>query len=439
MQSPFCDTLTSDWHKNPKIASLLAIIVVTMGVLIAARLDSPFSFDVDSHNYVDLAEGRIRAVVKPFTNRVLHPWIAGTVARTFQLSTDLSFLIVGILALIILVTTVTLIARSFVPHFLIPAILATPFLVDLFQDYYLPDLFHAALLGFFFLCLFHKKYWISLVVLFLLQMTRESTLLLAFIFILLTLSKGRWKISLGAITSTLLGIAVTNHLASLGQPNIHQMNDFLYLAAKVPYNFFKNTLGLIFWTDTFAINNPVKFPLEPLWQISLPEWVPSGAIHSVGFYAFDHSYPLITANLLLTTFGILPTLVLANLVRLRKQFFLESEIYLTTALLYGLLSFIIGPALGASVNRLIGYGWPCFWIALPALLHKYQQTDRKFYVKILAIHLLAAWFPFLLGVFSSRSALLSIPVLCLSLALQGITWREIQRSKFDPERIPEAE
>ena len=431
MHSPFLRNITRPFQSHPGAALILLILLISGVVLTAAWLDSPHPFDVDSHFYRDIAEGRISSVIKPFSYRILHPFITGLIASSLQLDTELSFLIVGILSLVILVTTVALIARSSIPYYGIAAILVTPFLLGLFQDYYLPDLFHAALLGLFLLCLVHEKHWLSLILLFALQITRESTVLLTVVLVVLSFSRKQWKLGLGSIFVTALGIAVTGHFASRGQSNIHEISNLLYLAAKIPYNFFKNLLGLVFWTNTFAVNNPARFPLEPMWQISLPGWVPSGAIHSVGFYTFDLSYPLITINLLLTTFGIMPALVLVYLSRMQKRLFTEGSLAISVALLYGLLSFVIGTSLGASVDRLIGYGWPCFWIACPFLLKQHHHDDRKFIIMFFLINLLAAWLPMLVGSFSSRSALLSIPVLCVSLIFHGFAWKGTIRSRID--------
>lgn len=411
-----------------RLSFFLVVSFATALVLIAAWLAPPSAFDVDSHYYIDLAEGRLASVIKPFSSRILHPYFVGTLARAFHLEVDTSFLIVSVLSLIALISAVTLIARSYLPHYLIAALLATPFLIDLFQDYYLPDLFHAALLGLFFLSLFYKKLWPSLVLLFLLQLTRESTLLLALLFVIISISRGRWKAGLGAIAAAVLGILVTSYFASLGGPNIHQIGTILYLAAKVPYNFLKNIIGLVLWTNTFALNNPVKFPLEPIWKMSLPGWLPSGAIDSIGIYTFDLTYPLITANVLLTTFGILPTILLACLAGKPKRLIGSSPLWVAVGLLYGSLSFLLGTSLGASVGRLVGYGWPVFWIALPALLDLMPSLDRKFRLGLLACHLLAAWLPLAIGSLTSRSALLSLPMLCLSLAIHGFAlWAALGR------------
>jgi len=61
---------------------------------------------------------------------------------------------------------------------------------------------------------------------------------------------------------------------------------------------------------------------------------------------------------------------------------MEAPIWVVIGLLYGLASFLIGPMLGASVNRLIGYGWPAFWLAVPFLASNYrwfpeQGSDRS--------------------------------------------------------------
>ena len=178
-------------------AFLWGILLVSVVVGIIAWLDSPYGFDVDSQHYIDIAEGRIYNVNKPFSNRILHPIVAGTIAKVAHLSTELSFLTIGILSLVVLLLAVFLVTKvaSSRPTVVI-AFLVTPFLVGLFQEYYLPDMFYAAILGLFFLCLGQHKLWWRLALLFLLYITRESTILLSLTVALISVYKRWWRMLL---------------------------------------------------------------------------------------------------------------------------------------------------------------------------------------------------------------------------------------------------
>jgi hypothetical protein len=58
----------------------------------------------------------------------------------------------------------------------------------------------------------------------------------------------------------------------------------------------------------------------------------------------------------------------------------------------------VGPALGNWVERLIGYGWPVFWIALPWLIARYYPPLTRRQIAVLAVNfLLVAWWPSLYG------------------------------------------
>jgi len=63
-------------------------------------------------------------------------------------------------------------------------------------------------------------------------------------------------------------------------------------------------------------------------------------------------------------FGVLPLLLY---IALRQGRFegARSDLLMRFCLLYGLISFAIGPLLGASVYRLVLQGWPAFLVALP--------------------------------------------------------------------------
>jgi len=93
------DTIDLPNHRGMTI--FLVILFLTAVMLIAAWLDSPYPFDVDSGFYIDPAEGRISTVIKPFTIWILHPWVVGKTARILQLETDLGFLSIGVLSLVI--------------------------------------------------------------------------------------------------------------------------------------------------------------------------------------------------------------------------------------------------------------------------------------------------------------------------------------------------
>jgi hypothetical protein len=338
---------------------LIAVLLVSLVVGMLVWLDPGDCRKGDSQYYVNMAEGRVHDVVKPFTNRVLHPAMAAAVRRAASIGTESSFLVIGVLSLLTLVTAVSWLARTAIPqvHFL-TALLLTPFLIGLSRQYCLPDMLHAAILGLVFLCLARDKLWPTLALLFFLYVTRESTILLSVTITAVGLYKRRWRLLLGTIIVTALGMGVVHHFSSLGQPNVHGTSDLAYMLLKIPYNFPKNVLGIVLWTNTLAAFDPIAFSDAPIMTMAVPDWLRCGAIRSVGVYAFDPLIPLSTLRILLTSFGVLPILVLADLAKYRKGVSSDVPVYVFVAIVYGLASFFLGTSLGASVGRLVGYGWP---------------------------------------------------------------------------------
>ena len=406
---------------------------------IIAWVGSTEDIYVDSPQYIEIAAGRIYNVNMPFSSRILHPIVAGALAKVAHINLASSFLTIGVLSLVVLLTAEFLVTKVAGLHpAVVVAFLLTPLLAGLLRQYFLPDLFYAALLGLFFLCLGqNNKLWWTLALLLLLYITRESTILLSLTVALISIYRRQWRMLVGVIIVTILGMAVSTYASSLGQPNIHAINNLLYILGKVPYNFSKNILGILLWTNTQAANNPIFYSNPPLLSITVPSWLPLGAIHSVGVYTFDPLYPVSLVSTLLTTFGVLPVLVLLDLVRYRRSVFNihnPSPIMLAS-LTYGLLSFFVGTFTGASFGRLVGYGWPAFWIASPLLIWKYHRGDTKFFLQFLSYHAAICWFPFLLSKTGIQPIPLFISSICLALVLYGLAITEIRRTWVNTNEI----
>src|SRR5471030_94266 len=158
-------------RKHSLLSCLLFSALVAMLVFAIAWLRRPYDFDVDSHWYIKIAEGHISEVIKPFSNRVLHPFAAALLQKLLHLSVDTSFLVVGTLSVVVFVASTMLMATSQISFAAAAILLASPFLLGLFEDYYLPDVLHAAILSLFILCLFLRRYFLSFVCLLLLAIT----------------------------------------------------------------------------------------------------------------------------------------------------------------------------------------------------------------------------------------------------------------------------
>jgi len=389
---------------------ILSILLSAIIVIISWQ-DIPYN-STDSHWYIQLAQGQNDEVVKPFSYRVLHPYLVGTVSRLFGLSLDTSFLIIGVISLLVLCVTTTLSIIQITPKPLfVILLLFSCFLYYMFRDYYLPDLFHAALLSIFFFLLITDKLWFALVILPFLQITRESTILLSIITILVSFYKRKFKFAFVALLVIVFGIIISSFYGNLGQPNIHDANTLIYAGLKVFYNFAKNILGVVLWTDTLA-SQPGLFPADPLFTFKLPEWLPAGSMEMAGIYSFDPIFPISTFVLLLTLFGLAPVFLMLAIIQKKKNILYDSPAWVLILVVYGLIAFLLGPMLGASVQRLIGYGWPLFWIGFPYIMDNYYKftTGEQIFLYILSLAI--CWIPYILGIFSF-SILLSTLLLAI--------------------------
>src|ERR1700744_6061787 len=101
----------------------------------------------DAGQYRLLALGQRSAVPAPFSARILGPALAGWLGRLTGLGVDTGFLLLGIVCLISLIALLTGVLWSWRAEAAIfAAIFLMPFWIEIFHDYYLPDLLHAAIL-----------------------------------------------------------------------------------------------------------------------------------------------------------------------------------------------------------------------------------------------------------------------------------------------------
>jgi hypothetical protein len=58
---------------------------------------------------------------------------------------------------------------------------------------------------------------------------------------------------------------------------------------------------------------------------------------------------------------------------------------------YGLISILMTPVLGASADRLVEYGWPFYFVVLPWFLSASYQLRGLRTAGFVALHLLTCW------------------------------------------------
>lgn len=265
-----------------------------------------------------------------------------------------------------------------------------------------------------------------------LQITRENTLLLGIIIVLVAITRKQWIFGLSTILIIALGLSITTYVSSFSKANIHDVNTLIYIILKIPYNLLKNYFGVELWTNTLALGDPIYFSKDPLFKLSIPGWMPLGSIEAIGLYQFKFKQVLSTFTILLTSFGILPSLVLSDFLSRGVTKFNKLPFYIVVSLSFGLISYIIGPMLGASVSRLISYGWPAFWLVFPYLYKNFHSFDKLITIKVFSCHLAVSWLSFLLMKTATQSLSLSIILLCITLLMHGIALNSFKKSRSYP-------
>jgi hypothetical protein len=363
-------------------------------------------YSPDASAYRLLGLGQNGSVVRPFAGRVLGAAAAGWLGRVTGLGVDWGFYFFGIVCLLVLLILMARLLWSWqVSVALFAAIFLMPFWVDLFHDYYLPDLLHAAILAALLLSLAAGRMTLAMLLLFPAYVARESTQL-----IVLCLIFAGWRrvparaVAAGAL-AVVSGAWVSRHYGNLGAPAAQGTGTVSYLLGKAGWSFFHNIVGLPLWS------NILPECKSPLGVASIPNGYHLGAIRMVGLCPPSAWGP---ARVLLAWFGVFgigPALAIAFL---RPLFSLGEAsgaafpargkdgsvvdgriVAYRFCVIYGLSSFLLAPLLGASTDRLVEYAWPLFFVALPIYVAGcpgvVRGMGRSRAVWLLALHLVVCW------------------------------------------------
>ncbi|MFZ0785225.1 MAG: hypothetical protein WAM67_05510 [Candidatus Acidiferrales bacterium] len=354
---------------------------------------------VEGIAYLLIAKLDFRGIPGYYAGRVLHPLVVRAVAHAFHVPIDARpFLWVSAGALIVFFACLGawygLEFSSMPGLWLLLAVTAT--LVDQYRNYYWHDLFYAMLCALFFLAL-RANWWLALPIVFLLYVTRESTIILVVALVAITALRRQWAFCLSALAAGLAGMAVQGVLVARALPDGHGIPVVFVDALKVPYNFALNICGLEFWTNTIAATTPA-----PRWMAGVPAWLPLGNIHQVGFIGFLWDQPLRTLLVLSTAFGILPLIVIRAGRGWGRS--LVQRFDLALACVYGALMFILAPLQGTTPARYILYAWPLFWLFGVAELEAVIPERRRRRLAIVALSACAAWAPAIVRLAMTRSA-----------------------------------
>ena len=357
------------------------------------------SADHDSHWYIAIAEGHIGEVLRPFSGRFLHPFLAGLLSAYFSLDIGTSFLLIAAPSLFFfLIAGYYMLKSAISSAFAIAPLFILPYFFSIYREFFVPDVFYIFLTALFLLFISRRMEGWGLVVLFLLFLARESTVLLGVILLAIQFLRGRKMLFAATLAVIAISIFTAGRINDLGLPNAHGLGGITYLALKAPFNFANNFLGAEPWINTLDYCAPVV-------KFNLPPWPVFGSVREIGSCGFDASSPLRVAVSFLATFGILP-LVFARVFFPRfKSVLKEAPAWVVIALIYGVASFVVGSFISTGFERVMGYGWPAFLLATPILFQKFFRPRKEIVIKLFALHIFVAWLPAALGIASGNYAI----------------------------------
>jgi hypothetical protein len=347
------------------LAGFIAIACcISRAIYVVAHSESVFVTG-DARFYLGIANGDYSQVMQPFASRQLGALMVVALVRMLHWTVERGFLVEGALSLVIMLAAIYyLLLRTTAPRWMLFAIALVPFWAYLLQDLVLPDLWYSALLAVMLLMLAGEHMLAAALMMFPLMLSRESTSLTVGCFLIAAWGCLRWRDRIIAVVSTLAGAVIVSHLAARAQPNMEHLPQVVYMLAKIPWNFMHNVLGIVPWSNV----NP-EFCTVPTWTMPLH----LGPVHVIGVCGLSLLGWMEMAQALLTNFGLLPMLVAC--LWWRRRSFATRNVLLRFTLLYGTVSLLLAPMLGTWVIRLIGYGWPIFFVALPLLFDGFSETS----------------------------------------------------------------
>jgi hypothetical protein len=349
--------------------------------LVLERLFGRMFTDPDVPFYLDIAKGNMAAVLQPFAARQLHPHLARWLADIFHLSLHSGFIAEQVISLFVLTAALGWLLDSMgAGRRLLLAVAGTSFWAAMFNGVGLPDLWFSALLGLFLVLLYRQKWLAAAAMLFLMFLSRESTVLVLVCLLISAWRELRVSGRIVALSASAAGMLVVHSLIPAGMQNRERLGTLAYMAGKIPWNFLKNIVGIPPWNNLNQNNCA-----SPRWSVP----VHLGAMHLVGLCSYNPIPPLTTLRFALSSFGLFPLLLVFVWRRRNRQPGSDSVI-LRFSLIYGLASLLLAPELGSSVARLIDYAWPLFFVALPLLLVS-SGMNPLHSTALTGLHLAVSW------------------------------------------------
>jgi len=352
------DNSTIKFRRSEKLDFYLYVFIASfLGILGGHKLAYRWE---DAYWYYQLAEGKVTEVIQPFAGRQLTKHIAHAISTLFHITLNHAFEIFGIGCLVLFaIATGWILLHFHISRSAMLSLALIAFWPLSFSNYILPDLLNSLLIAIFLILLIRQRYTFAALCLLPLGISRESVLLIFVCFLIAGWKHLRWPVVIVAGASTFYGSHVAKMLAQGSPGNRYHLGSLAYTALKMPWNFALNVLGIVPWSNTLP-----TYCTQPKWYFTLLR--PIGSIRSVGYCGFDHQAQMTVLANLTGMFG-LWLIMLLLLIRHRRTALWPNSVFLRFCLLYGGLSFLLAPIIGAAFDRLIAYDWPLFLLAVPIL------------------------------------------------------------------------
>ena len=349
------------------IAGLISILCCLCFAMYTVSQSESVFVAGDARFYLGIVTGDYSQVMQPFASRQLGALVVAALAHAMHWTVERAFIEEGVLSLIVMLVAIYYVAlHTRAPRWLLLAIALVPFWGSLLENLVLPDLWYSALLALVLLLLAGEHMLGASLMMFPLMLSRESTSLTLICFLIACWGWMRWRDRIVAVVSAIAGSVLVSHLAARAQPNFEHLPASIYMLAKVPWNFMRNVLGIIPWS-----NVNTEFCVVPAWTTQ----VHLGRLHAIGICGVSLAAWVKISQSVLCDFGLLPLLAAVFWWRCRKIAIRNALLRFT--LLYGGISLLLAPMLGTWFDRLLGYAWPLFFVALPLLFDRFEETSPK--------------------------------------------------------------
>lgn len=374
------------------IFSITAFFVAVCIIVISNYYFISSSADADW--YIKIAQGDINDVLQPFSGRLLHPLTVRLFSFLSGFDINVSFWALNVFLLFGFVFMLSLFFSkiSFMNAALVFTLLFSPVLLNYFRYFYFADLFMFFFVILFFYFLKKENFVFSLLLLFLLLFTRPREAFILGIALIISSYKSDFKLSVVALLTTITGFFINYQVGLLGEANVNHLGWFAYYILSPTY-WFGRFLGIDWLTNTM-----VQY-CHPHFVYSIPGWFNLGGIKWVGICQFNIFHPFFVLFNSFIIFGIIPLMLFFLLYKNWRHIFEKKQIWISTALVYGIIMFFLGSWLGSL--RTVGYGWPAFLLAALFIFDRQLQrwsdsAKVKLTKMFIFIQIPLLWLPYLI-------------------------------------------